>query len=287
MALRKLVKAFAAALVAAGLMVPGLAAAQNLPPPPAPGKSKMVDAIKQRGVLRVAAIGEFPWLPENTSGKGPQFSGPAWMLAETYAKLLGVKLQVVPVSHETKVPILASGQADISIAPLAETPARDKVIDFINYSKSSLCLFGLAANPKLKNLKTVDDLNREDITMAYFTGTPPETWAPQRFPKIKLRAVSGSGANAPVEEVLSKRADIASIDNVAWPKLNKSVKGLAVFPKGDECLKSNEMATPVGMAIDKGHPEFLEWARAVEKAMHAKLEAEEVRLMKTGGGPGA
>ena len=106
------------------------------------------------------------------------------MLAEEYAKRLGVTLEVVPVSHETKVPILATGEADISIAPLAVTPKRQEVVDFIVYSRSSLCMFGLAENPKLKDVKTVDDLNNEDMSMAYFTGTPPETWAPTRFPKV-------------------------------------------------------------------------------------------------------
>src|SRR5450432_1482536 len=91
---------------------------------PEPGKSKKIDEIKKRGVLKAAAIGEFPWLPENTSGSGPQFSGPAWMLAEDIAKRLGVKLEIVAVSHETKVPILAAGGADISIAPLSGTPKR-------------------------------------------------------------------------------------------------------------------------------------------------------------------
>ena len=109
---------------------------------------------RQRGALKAAAIGEFPWLPENTTGSGPQFSGPAWMLAEEYAKRLGVKLEIVPVSHETKVPILATGEADISIAPLAVTPKRQEVVDFVVYSQSSLCMFGLADNPKLKDVKT-------------------------------------------------------------------------------------------------------------------------------------
>ena len=86
---------------------------------PAPGQSAKIDAIKQRGTLKAAAIGEFPWLPENTSGSGDQFSGPAWVLANEYANRLGVKLEIVPVSHETKVPILATGEADISIAPLS------------------------------------------------------------------------------------------------------------------------------------------------------------------------
>ena len=102
---------------------------------PEPGKSKTIDAIKKRGELRAAAIGEFPWLPENTSGSGPQFSGPAWVLANEIATRLGAKLVIVPVSHETKVPILASGQADITIAPLTITPAREKVVDFVPYSR--------------------------------------------------------------------------------------------------------------------------------------------------------
>jgi polar amino acid transport system substrate-binding protein len=247
---------------------------------PAPGQSPKIDAIKQRGVLKAAAIGEFPWLPENTSGSGPQFSGPAWVLAEEYAKRLGVKLEIVPVSHETKVPILATGEADISIAPLSVTPKRQQVADFVVYSHSSLCMFGLAANPKLKDAKTVDDLNREDITIAYFTGTPPETWAPTRFPKAKLKGVAGSGANAPIEEIMAKRADIASIDNVAWPQLQKQVPGLVSFPRGDECLQSKEMATEVGLAVDKKDPAFHAWLQAVYDEMKDKVTAEELRLLK-------
>jgi polar amino acid transport system substrate-binding protein len=247
---------------------------------PAPGQSPKIDAIKQRGVLKVAAIGEFPWLPENTSGSGPQFSGPAWVLAEEYAKRLGVKLEVVPVSHETKVPILATGEADISIAPLSVTPKRQEVANFVVYSHSSLCMFGLADNPKLKDAKTVDDLNREDITIAYFTGTPPETWAPTRFPKAKLKGVTGSGANAPIEEIMAKRADIASIDNVAWPQLQKQVPGLKSFPPGDECLQSEEMATEVGLAVDKKDTVFHDWLQSVYEEIKDKVTAEEMRLLK-------
>ena len=247
---------------------------------PAPGQSPKIDAIKQRGVLKVAAIGEFPWLPENTSGSGPQFSGPAWVLAEEYAKRLGVKLEVVPVSHETKVPILATGEADISIAPLSVTPKRQEVANFVVYSHSSLCMFGLADNPKLKDAKTVDDLNREDITIAYFTGTPPETWAPTRFPKAKLKGVTGSGANAPIEEIMAKRADIASIDNVAWPQLQKQVPGLKSFPSGDECLQSKEMATEVGLAVDKKDTVFHDWLQSVYEEIKDKVTAEEMQLLK-------
>jgi polar amino acid transport system substrate-binding protein len=274
---RRTAAMIAAALATVFLTSPGQAASAEVP---APGQSPKIDAIKERGSLRVAAIGEFPWLPENTTGSGPQFSGPAWVLAEEYAERLGVPLEVVPVSHETKVPILATGDADISIAPLAVTPQRLEVANFVVYSRSSLCFFGLASNPQLQDVKSVDDLNREDLTMAYFTGTPPEAWAPTRFPKVKFRAVSGSGANAPVEEVMSKRADFASIDNVAWPQLAKQVPGLVVFPPGDECLQSNEMATGVGLAVDKKDTVFRDWLQAVYEEVKDKVTAAELELLK-------
>jgi polar amino acid transport system substrate-binding protein len=272
---------FSAALVTAMTLgfttAPALAAGTDVP---APGQSAKIDAIKARGTLKAAAIGESPWLPENTTGSGDQFSGPAWVLANEYANRLGVKIEIVPVSHETKVPILATGEADISIAPLSVTPKRSEVVDFIVYSKSSLCFFGLADNPKIKDLKSVDDLNSPDLTMAYFTGTPPETWAPTRFPKMVLKGVAGSGANAPVEEIMAKRADVAPIDNVAWPQLAKQVPGLMIFPLGDDCLKSNEMATDVGMAVDKADPVFRDWLTAVYGEVKDKVTAEEIRILK-------
>ena len=75
---------------------------------PAPGASPRIDAIKKAGVLRVGVLANAPWLVENTTGSGNPWNGPAWVLANEYAKRLGVKLEAVPVSHETKVPVLAS-----------------------------------------------------------------------------------------------------------------------------------------------------------------------------------
>jgi polar amino acid transport system substrate-binding protein len=269
------------AVILAALLFPVWALAQSTAVP-ATGQSKKIDEIKKRGTLRVAVIGEFPWLPENTSGSGPKFSGPAWILAEEYAKRLGVKVETIPVSHETKVPILASGQADLSIAPLSVTETRLKVVDFVVYSKSSICYVGLASNPKLANLKSMDDLNRADLTMAYFTGSAPEPFLPKRFPKMQLRAIQGSGANVPLEEILSKRADVAPLDAIVYPKLNKEVPGLKFIPAGDDCLRSNEMATPVGLALAKGDPVFHNWLMAVEKEIHKRLEDEELRITKEG-----
>ena len=92
--------------------------------------------------------------------------------------------------------------------------------------------------------------------------------------------VAGSGANAPIEEIMAKRADVAPIDNVAWPELNKKVPNLMVFPLGDDCFKSNEMSSKVGMAVDKKDTVFLDWLLAVHEEIKDKVAAEELKTLK-------
>jgi len=246
----------------------------------APGASPRIDAIRKAGALRVGVLANAPWLIENTSGQGEAWSGPAWMLAREYARRLNVKLEPIPVSHETKVPVLASNQVDISITPLAETPERLKVVDFIIYSSTSVCMFGLSSNPKFSAAKSVGDLNKAGITIAYYTGGGEEGWVKERFPKAQLRGVAGSGV-APVEEVMAKRADAAPINRVPWVAMGRKLKQLSVLPKDNNCQDSKEKAAPVGMAIDKNQPAFLQWLGSVETEMEPKLKADEARVVET------
>lgn len=262
--------------LAAGLLLAGHALAQTVP---APGTSARIDAIKKSGVLRAAVLSNPPWLVENTTGSGDAWAGPAWLLALEAAKQLGVKLQPVPVSHETKVPVLASNQADMTISPLSVTPERLKVVDFVTYSRTALCVFGRADNPKVANAKSIDEFNQPGVTVAYFTGGGEENWVKKRFPNATLRGVSTAGTAAPVEEIMAKRADITPINRVPWQALNRKVKGLKALPDGNNCQDSTEMATPIGLAIDKNQPEYLAWLKALNDSMKAKLDADEVRII--------
>ena len=272
--------ALGAALAIAGYTLAAAAGPADVPPP---GKSPTIDAIKKRGALRAAAIGEFPWLPENTSGSGPQFSGPAWVLANEYAKRLGVKLDIVPVSHETKVPILATGDADISIAPLSVTPQRQKVVDFIVYSKSSLCFFGRADNPKLKDVKT----RRRPEPARHHHGLLQRHAArglgadPLRQGEVPRRRRLGRQRAGRGDDEQARRHRARST-TPAVPQLEKQVPGLVVFPKGDECFKSHEMPTAVGLAVDKKDPVFRDWLQAVYEEVKDKVTAEELKILKGG-----
>lgn len=266
-----------ALLGAIATAAPALAAAP--PAPPAPGVSKRIDAIRKSGVLRVAVLANAPWLVQNTTGSGPQWAGPAWVLSEEIAKLLNVKLQPVLVSHETKIPVLAANQVDISITPLAETPDRDPVVDFVLYSNTSVCMFGLASNPKFADAKTIADLNKPDVTIAYFIGGAEVGWVHQTFPKAKLLGVADSGATAPLADILAHRADAAPINRIPYVPMSHKVPGLAVLPKADNCQHSTYKAQPVGMAIDKHQPHFLAWLRAVEASMQPQLTASEESIV--------
>ncbi|WMD18787.1 transporter substrate-binding domain-containing protein [Achromobacter seleniivolatilans] len=264
----------AAAMLAAAM--PALAQDVALP-----AQSARIDAIRKAGELRVGVLQNAPWLIQDISGKsGEAWSGPAWLLAKEYARQLGVKVTAVPVSHETKVPVLAANQVDMTVSPLAETAERLKVVDFVLYSATSVCMFGRAGNDKLAKITSVDQLNQPDITIAYFTGGAEEAWVKERFPKARLRAVANSGATAPIEEIMAKRADAAPINRVPWVGLNHKVRGLVVFPAEANCQQSTEKASPVGLAIDKNQPGYLAWLRQVAEAMKPTLMADEMRIIE-------
>lgn len=246
--------------------------------PPAAGVSPRVDAIRKAGALRLGVLVNPPWLYENTTGAGERWDGPAWTLAKEYARLLGVKAQEVPVSNDTKIPVLGSNQVDITIAPLAESAERLKVVDFILYSNTSVCMFGLAGNPRFAKAKTVDDLNDPAVTITYLVGAVEEAWVKERFPKAKLRGQISSNL-VPVDEIVARRADAAPVNRVQWMALQRKVKTLGVLPKENDCQDSTEKAQPVGIAIDKNQGPYLDWLRAVAKRMEAQLKADELRII--------
>lgn len=285
MVVQKLKKCLGGLAIGAGLalgtlsgasLVGGAAVAQEVP---AEGASARIDAIRKAGQLRVGVLSNPPWLVENTTGSGDAWAGPAWTLAVEYANRLGVKLVPVPVSHETKVPVLAANQVDMTISPLSMTKERQAVVDFVTYSKTSLCVFGRADNPKVANAKSVDDFNNPDVIVAYFTGGGEENWVKDRFPNAQLRGVSSAGTAAPVEEIIARRADVTPINRVPWIALNKRVKGLEALPRENNCQDSTEAVNEIGLAIDRNQPEFLAWLKAVTDPMLPALLQEEERIV--------
>lgn len=263
------------------LGAPAMAASAE-PPVPAPGASERVDAARQRGTLRVAVLDEYPWLKRNPAGAGRTFEGPAWLLAEDYARRLGVRLETILVGFDDKVSILSSGRVDITIVPLLETPARAEAVDLITYSKAAHCLFGLAANPKVARADSIGDLDRPDVTVGFINDTPQGAWAQDRLPRAARHGIPGTIADLATSEVVSGKVDVAPIDQFFFAGLAKKLPGLATIPKDAACLSSAELPLPIGMAISKGQPVFLAWLRAEAKAVGTQVEAEQARVVAEG-----
>ena len=274
--LNRCAKAFALAAV----MTASIGSTWAQTPPPA-GASPRIDAIRKAGTLRVGVVNNPPWLAQNTTGEGETWAGPSWLLGKEFAKLLGVQMVPVPVSHETKIPALIANQMDIMIGPLGQNAERAKIIDFVTFSSTGVCMFGRADNPKFTTAKTLEDFNKAEITMAYFSGGGEEPFVREQFPKAKLRGVSNSGSVAPIEEVLAGRSDVAPLNRVLWPNINKKVKGLAVFPKENDCQDSKIFQVKAGMGVNKNEQVYVDWLREVEKRMQTALAAEELRMTLT------
>ena len=177
----------AARLALSAIVLAGASSAQAQTPPE-PGASERIDAIRKAGVLRVGVVNNPPWLVQNTSGSGEPWMGSSWTLGKEFAKLLGVKMVPVQVSHETKVPALIANQMDIMIGPLNENAERAKIIDFVTFSSTSVCMFGLASNPKFTGVTKVEDFNRPEITMAYFSGAGKSRWCASSSPRPSCAA---------------------------------------------------------------------------------------------------
>lgn len=260
------------ALVVAGCGGGSHSQAERKPGVPAEGESSTIDSILDRGTMRVGTLALPPWLIENTNGGSNKFHGASWILAKEYAKRLGVKLETVDVSQETKVTALQTKQIDVSITPLAETPERKAVVDFITYSSTADCYAGLKSNPKVAAISSVDDINDPNLTMAYFVGGSQENYLPTRFPKLKLRGVTGSGSGVPIEQLLSHRVDLVVFNTVEWPALVSRYPNLVAFPKN--CEGSTEQKSLIGHAVDKGQPAFVKFLRGIEQDIHEDLQAE-------------
>jgi len=270
-----------AALVAASLVFgfAGSAAAQAPRPPGVPeaGKSERIDDILKRGTLKVGVTPSFPWLFRNKTGKGDEWRGSSWVLAKAYADALGVKLEAVPVSNETKVPIVVSGGVDMTVSSLAETDARKQVVDFVTYSVATFCIFGLNTNPKAAAVKSIDQLDNPDITFAAYVGTNQANWIPKTFPKAKIRGVTGSG-QAPVDELLAGRADFVVGDSPLEPIFKNAYKTMFSIPA--DCSKSDVNPVPIGQAIAKNQPVLLEFLKGIEKKVDAKVKQEDIDSIK-------
>lgn len=129
--------------------------------PPAGEPGKTLDNIMATGKVRVAVPDDFP--PFGSVGPNMQLRGYDIDVANEIAKGLNVKLELVPVIGNYRIPFLQTDRADMVISSLGKNKDRAKIIDF---SQPYAPFFsGVYGGPELK-VQSVDDLKGKTIGVA-------------------------------------------------------------------------------------------------------------------------
>jgi len=106
-----------------GLLALGTAGSQA-----ADAQTSVLDAVRQRGVLRAGIRFDDP--PHGFIRPDGSWVGFDVDVAEAVAKELGAKLERVKVDELTRISYLQTGQIDIAVASISHTRKRDGQIDF-------------------------------------------------------------------------------------------------------------------------------------------------------------
>ncbi len=112
-----------------------------------------LDAVKKRGALIAGVKVSSP--PFGYIGKDGQIVGYDVDIAKMIASKLGVKLQLVPVTPENRIPDLLEGNIDIIASTMAKTPYRAKFVDYCHTDFSTGQKF-LTKAGTIRGLKDLD-----------------------------------------------------------------------------------------------------------------------------------
>jgi ABC-type amino acid transport substrate-binding protein len=225
-------------------------------------------ALKAAGVLRVGIASDPPFAFQDPNGDWKSFNPE---LLRKLGEFLGVKVEFVSTGWTTIVAGLQTNKYDIIGASINATPEREKVIDFTTpYSYTGTSF--LVRKDNTKNLKTMDDLNSPNVTVAFVTGSDNDEATRQFLPKANYRAIPNGSISDLIAELESHRSDALSTSSyLVAPVMSKyPYFALPADPNG---------VLPVGICwgVPKANPELKE---AMNKFLAQELANGDIENLK-------
>ncbi|HHW37232.1 MAG TPA: transporter substrate-binding domain-containing protein [Bacillales bacterium] len=206
-----------------------------------------IDAIKERGVVRVAVFSDKPpfgYIDENGQSQGYDI-----VLAKRIAKdLLGdeSKVEFVLTEAQNRVDVLKSDKVDITLANFTVTPERSEQVDFANpYMKVAIGV----ASPKNAPITSVEQLEGQKLLIN--KGTTAETYFMKNHPGVEQ--VKYDQNTETFEALKDGRGSALAHDNTllyAWVKEN---------PDFTVAIKELGSLDYIAPAVKKGNKELLDW----------------------------
>jgi len=212
-------------------------------------KKSTLNQILQRGELRVGM--EPGYMPFEMKDKKGRIIGYDVDMAKKMAKELGVKLKLIPTSWDGIIAGLITSKYDIIMSGMTITQQRNLKINFADpyvvVGQTIVIRKELAS--KVKNAK---DLDKPEYTVVTKLGVSGEIATKKIFKKAKILTFESEADCA--AEVLSGKADAFVYDqpyNILF--MSDKGKGKAVH------LDTPLTYEPLGWAIRKGDPDFMNW----------------------------
>jgi polar amino acid transport system substrate-binding protein len=227
----------------AGLLLAGLLAALPVVVLPAAARADEIATIKQAGVLSVGVFEDFP--PFASAGSDMTLHGYDIDVANALADALGVKLKLVGITGQNRIPYLQEHKVDILLS-VGQSPEREKVIDFTAaYAPYYIAVLG----PRALAVKTAADL--ADKSVAVNRGTLEDTELTKAAPNADIKRFdSYSGV---IAAFLAGQVQAIAVGN----DVGASV--LSRHPAIEPEQKFQLMSSPDHIALNKGEPAFKQW----------------------------
>ena len=214
--------------------------------------------ILDRGTIRFGVAEFVPWTMKSRSG---ELIGFEIDIANKIAKDMGVKAEFKLYPWDKVIPAVQSGEIDILTGGMSITPSRALQVNFSRPTADSGV--GLATNTsKTQNIKTLEELNSPDITIAVVNGTLAHGVSQTLFDRatVKVFPTAVLAGKACVEG--EAHAYLASLTQTRFLALNNS-------DKVDLPVKKPLLASKEALAIRKGEQELLNFLNAWVTARQA------------------
>lgn len=165
--------------------------------------------IVKRGELRVAVqSGAAPYAFFDKHGVQ---AGSMIDFTQGMADSMGVKLKTLEFDWDGLIPALLSGKADILAADMTPTLKRALKITFTDpWIYVQPCIFTTTG----ASYKTLEDVNKPDVTVGVLLGSTGETIAKRYLPNAKIKSYKGGGRMI-VQALIAGHVDAGVNDDLA------------------------------------------------------------------------
>ncbi|WP_291327582.1 transporter substrate-binding domain-containing protein [Desulfovibrio sp. UCD-KL4C] len=207
-----------------------------------------LETIQKKQTLRVGFSTFKPWAMKDNNG---EFIGFEIDVAKRLAEDMGVKIRFIPTKWDGIIPALLTGKFDIIIGGMGITPKRNLKVNFSDpYEFTGMSI--IASKSAAPNKKSLEDFNNKNTKVSVRLGTTAEKAAKNFLPKATLLKFSDEAAS--IQELLNGKVACLIASNPLPETLAQKYPQKLYLP-----LKGDFTKEPIGFAVRKGDPDFLNY----------------------------